>query len=111
MKTLTDPVGPITIYLDPETHDIVLAVSTDIGKVAASITPEQALRLGVELIRESGKRHTFKQEPKNEKPSSSDDSDPSDGLGPSGDGGPRFGNGRSRGQRTGEIRFSGASER
>jgi len=78
MRPIGETVGPISLYLDEESRDIVLAIKTDIGVVSTSLMVEQATRLGIELIRESGKRYVTKpeKERKNEIPTKPDPVDP-----------------------------------
>ena len=63
---LIDQIGPIFVYRDPKTQDVVLAVQTEIGKVAANLTAERALQVGVALVRESGQRRAFTSEEKHD---------------------------------------------
>ncbi|MHC4686098.1 MAG: hypothetical protein ACYTEW_17535 [Planctomycetota bacterium] len=58
-KIHLETIGAITLFLDQNSRDIILAIQTDIGTVSVGITQERAKELGVILIRESGKRYIF----------------------------------------------------
>ena len=63
---LTPVTKDVSLYRDKSTHDIVIAIRTDIGTVTTSITAQEACALGVELIRESGKRYVYRGGEQNE---------------------------------------------
>ncbi len=61
MQKIGEPVEDVEIHRDEASHDIVLGIRTDLGLVGKELTPEEALHLGIALIRESGKRYVFKE--------------------------------------------------
>jgi hypothetical protein len=59
---MLDQIGSrIAIMVDPATHQLILAVHTDVGTITAQLSQERACQLGVSLIRESGKVFNFAQ--------------------------------------------------
>lgn len=54
-----DSVGPIGLGVDRETHEILIMTKTPVGAISESLTKEQALELGVKLVRISGVRFRF----------------------------------------------------
>lgn len=61
---LLEVMGNVIIYLNTQTHEIILAIQTDVGTVSTNLSMERACQIGVSLIRESGKRFVI---PNNQK--------------------------------------------
>lgn len=54
-----DNVGPVAIAIDKCTHEVLILIKTPVGVVTESLDREKALRLGIELVRVSGKTFRF----------------------------------------------------
>ena len=76
----------LNVLIDGPSRDFVLAFRTDFGTVVKALRPEEALRLGVLLIRETGRRRVFHPtqpaiQPEEDQHASDDSGDSSGGVG------------------------------
>lgn len=51
-----ETIGALSLYLDWDSRDFLLAFQTDVGLLAANLTAERACQLGIALVRQSGRR-------------------------------------------------------
>jgi hypothetical protein len=52
-------VGNVAVLIDGPSRDFIIALKTDIGTAVVALSPEDALRLGILLVRETGRRRVF----------------------------------------------------